>query len=106
MTFRKSPSKRLRQRTADVWLKIRLFFRFHCFALGLILLITAVGSYWATRLFPHTDFQSAQWALSTEVQSLAALLALMLAAVTFLWSQAAGEETRLRDLQPKYYELL
>lgn len=42
----------------------------------------------------------------TEVESLATLLGIMLVGVTILWSQATGEEARLREVRPKYYELL
>lgn len=70
------------------------------------MLVAGITAYWSRYLLPRVDYQSAQWAISTEVQSLAALLGIMLVGVTILWSQAAGEEARLIGLLPKYYELL
>lgn len=81
--------------------EIGLLFQFAGFRVQFLLLVA-----WARYLLPRADYQSAQWALSTEVESLATLLGIMLVGVTILWSQATGEEARLRELQPKYYELL
>jgi hypothetical protein len=103
---KKSLRRRLQSFVQDRWSDATLFFRFHWPAILIISVLALVGAYWVARLSPRTDVGAAQWALSTEVQSLAALLGIMLVGITVLWSQAAGEETKLASLVPKYYELL
>lgn len=104
------PNKSIRKRIStlirELWFKTTMFFRFHWAPAFLIALLTAMVGYWALYLFPSVDHQSAQLALNTEVESLATLLGITLVGVTILWSQATGEEARLRELRPKYYELL
>jgi len=103
---RTSLTKRFKDFLGERWFRMGLFFRFHWWVALLVLLVGGVWAFWWRGILPYADYQSAQWALSTEVQSLAALLGIILVGVTILWSQAAGEEGRLRELQPKYYELL
>jgi hypothetical protein len=103
---KQSLPKRLQSFFQDRWFKLKLLVRFHWPALFLIILIVSIAAYWSRFLLPRADYQSAQLTMSTEVQSLAALLGIMLVGVTILWSQATGEEARLMELQPKYYELL
>jgi hypothetical protein len=103
---RKSFSKKISARVRELWFNVTLFFRFHWFPLFLIALVSGIAGYWTHYLLPSVNYQSAQWAVSTEVESLATLLGITLVGVTILWSQATGEEARLRELRPKYYELL
>jgi len=90
----------------DRWFNTTLFFRFNWPPLLLIALLGLLVTYWWRYLLPIADLQSTQWTLSAEVQGLAALLGIILVGVTILWSQAMSEESRLRELQHMYYELL
>jgi hypothetical protein len=98
--------KRFRKIVGEKWFSVTLFFRFNWLPLLLIASLVLLVAYWWRYLLPSTDLQAAQWSLSAEVQGLAALLGIILVGVTILWSQAMSEETRLRELQQIYYELL
>lgn len=61
---------------------------------------------WFFLLFPYSDLNAARWTLSALVQSVAALVGLMIVAITFLWTQAITEENNLRRLKDKYMCIL
>jgi hypothetical protein len=90
----------------EVWFDITIFFRVHWTVVLLIGLLTLIVAYWVRSVLPRTGQQAAQTLLSTEVQSLATLLGIMLVGIAVLWSQAMSEEGRLLEIRPKYYELL
>lgn len=55
---------------------------------------------------PNSDLNSARWTLSALVQSIAALVGLIIVSITFLWTQAITEEANLRRLKDKYMCIL
>jgi hypothetical protein len=90
----------------DAWSACSIFVRHHWTATVLSAILAAIAWYGAHAVIPRTSSQAASALLSTEVQSLATLLGIMLVGIAILSSQATSEESRLVQLRPKYFELL
>jgi len=59
-------------------------------------IIAIIVTIWFLSWLPHTDVESARWALSTQAQSSAAILGLLIVAVVFRWRTMANQEEDLR----------
>ena len=72
--------------------------------LGLI--IGFIAAFWLSYWLPHTNVESAEWALSTQAQAMAAILGLLIAAGAFRWRTITNQEEELRTKIHSYLKRL